>query len=388
MKKRRFTCLLRAAAFAAFASTGCIAAHASPASPAATAPILYTHVTYQPNGVMKSATLFRVNPTNGAITKLTPQIDEVFYLGGSWSPGGTRIVYEHATDPSPYYTQTYGKSQIYTIDGRGGSKLLLTPGADLTQQPVWGPGSTIAFIDVTSGCLSVVRYDGRGLRPLFCPPLPHAEMTTWADPKWSPDGKNIYLQVGQWRKDGLELNLYSFVYRVNAATGVPMLLVSDINAKPQALSPDGTHGVYTDSDSMWLVDFSTGTKTWVTRPGLPYHGAYYGASYSSDGSQIAFSHIYAGNFGIYVMRPDGTDVRLITSEPDVSADQKMQVNESVVGWSADGSRILVNRTCWHLEHGEYVPYPSLRLVDVATHAVTNLPNVKGQAGGTAWYQPH
>lgn len=353
----------------------------------ANAPILYNH----------SGALFRVDPANGAVTKLTAQTAGIYRIEGSWSPHGTRIVYTRASDPAAWNQDVYLKEKLYTISEYGGPAFLLTRGPDRYQQPAWGLGPMIALVDATTNCLSLVRYDGRGLRPLFCPPLIGPENLEWATPQWSPDGKSIFIQTGQLVVVGLGITWNSFIYRVDATNGAGRLLFKWIHDQPQnlAISPDGSHGIYSEADNgtrMVMVDFATGKKT---SAGLGTGGDYYGIRYSPDGSHVAFSHdfsvstpdgSYRGYTGTYVMRADGSQPRLITAEAHSSADQKIQIYESVAGWSGDGSHLLLNRECDHVEHGEYVAYPSIRTVNVATHAVKTYPRVKGWAGDGAWFQ--
>jgi len=354
----------------------------------ASAPILYDH----------AGALFRVNPVSGAIRKLTPQTGGVYRIEGSWSPTGKRIVYTRATDPAPGNPGVYLKAKLYRIDAQGGNALLLTRGPDRHQQPAWGPGPLIALVDATTNCLSVVRYDGRGLRPLFCPPFPHATEVTWSTPQWSPDGKSLLIQAGEFGTQGLDPPWELSIYRVQLATGVGRLLFKHEYIEPTwlTIAPDGKHGIYYEASNgtrMLVIDFVTGSST---AAGLGTGGAYYGIRYSPDGRRVAFSHDivrpdpvlgYRGYNGTYVMRADGSDIRLITAEAQSSIDQTVQIYASVVGWSGDGSHLLLNRICDHLEHGRYVSYPSIRTVDVSTHAVKALPKVKGLAEDGAWFHP-
>lgn len=212
--------------------------------PAIKAPILYTHATYYASDryFMQSAALRRVNPATGLVTPLTPRKNGIFYLGGSWSPNGNRFVYERATEAMN------DRSKLFTADKYGASRMLLTPTLGKYQQATWGPGRLIAFIDATRQCLSAVRPDATGLRTLFCPTfMDNSLEIVWQDPQWTPDGKAIVLQVGQWVESGLALDWYTSVYRVDAATGNARLIFRQKQAEQDmhlAISPDGTHGIY------------------------------------------------------------------------------------------------------------------------------------------------
>lgn len=367
------------------------------------APILFSHPSPDPSAYpdpsplpADSMTLFRVNPANGLVTKLTPQINGIYFLGGSWSAGGSRIVYERLDKAMN------DRSQLYTTDQYGQQTRRITSDLALHQQAVWGPGSWIAFINATTQCLAVVRDTGSDIRTLFCPPFPgNTVQMKLSTPQWSMDGKSIDIEQSLAVKLGLSLDLYSRIYRVNASTGMAQLLyqtpVGD-QAYSVAISPDGTRGIYSgtamDRYRMTLVDFATGEQTFLRPDSVDY-----GVRYSKDGSHIAFTHpngktvpignngafTVIGYVGIAVMRADGTGFQLITNQLQAPR-RGLQVAKTVAGWSSDGSRILVNRHCYNVEHGEQMNYPTLQVVDVRTHATTTLGNAKGDAGTGAWFQ--
>jgi len=352
----------------------------------AKAPILYNH----------DGPIFRVNPATGAIRRLTPSTQGVVRSEGSWSPNGTRIVYTRASDRVAGVYQT---EKLYTIDRDGGSPFLLTRAPGRYHQPAWGPGPMIALVDASSRCLAIVRRDGTGLRPLFCPPFAYTTEVTWLTPQWSPDGRSIIIQAGQWGDQGLEPPWHVLIYRVDAVTGVARLLYrKDDFGEPitLAVAPDGSHGIYLhrggSGPSMSIVDFATGN---ITAARVGPAGTYFSIHYSPDGRRVAFSHddveiypdnTYRGFIGTYVMRAGGSNVRLITSVYTSSIDQKTRNSDMVAGWSGDGSHLLLNHVQSRLEQGRYVDYPTLRTVNVSTHVVKKLDKVKGYAGDDAWFR--
>jgi Tol biopolymer transport system component/O-antigen ligase len=101
-----------------------------------------------------------------------------------------------------------------------------------------------------------------------------------------------------------------------------------------SFSPDGRDLLVTnisdvDGESFILrIDLQTGAVvnlTNVTSGAVPVDDS--GASYSPDGSQIAFSSVVGGDSQIFVMDADGTDVRQLTDDGDVN---------SSPAWSPDG----------------------------------------------------
>lgn len=362
----------------------------TPMSQAAAAPILYTHSTYKPDTTLESATLYRVDPATGAIARLTSQTDGVYHLGGSWSPGGTRIVYARE------YQATHDQSQLYRIDAHGGSSFRLTSGLGKYQQPSWGPTSQIAFIDDAAKCLALVQYDGAGQHVLFCPSLMEGvRELTWTNPQWSLDGKTIYLQFQYYT--GLDSPRYAFAYRVSASTGAATLLFKwqhDDVTRSLAISPNGKQGIYDSDGKMVRVNFETGAQT-TLKVGTGT-GEYIGQQYSPDGSHVAFVHNFEvptpdhtstiEYVGTYVMRVDGTGAQRISAERQSSADYKEFIEENVAGWSSDGSHFLINRTLYRHEQSGLVAYPSLRIVHPSTNTVTPLQNVMGSADSGSWFQ--
>ncbi|MFC5435288.1 hypothetical protein ACFPME_01885 [Rhodanobacter umsongensis] len=411
MDQRQLTAPLFVVLLVAF-SVGAVAAPASapiPESYWANAAILFTHAQFDASGNLQSTALLRANLANGLVTQLTPQIAGTHYRDGRWSPSGQRIVYERASEA------TRDRSQLYTMDQDGGRMRRITPVLGLHQQAVWGPGASIAFVDGTTNCLSVVQADGQRLRTLLCPMFDQMRFPPkWSTPHWSKNGKSVFLEVSQYYKQGLSLYLRSRVYRVNVATGHVTLLANlgestlDYFSQERMISmqfsPNGTRGLYSQSGGgggrIFLADFATGEQKYIDLRGAG-DGASYTAKWSHDGRQIAFTHItvelnyckgkldYIAYIGLYVMDADGSHVRLITKEPFLPASQDRVVFMTVADWSSDDSRILLNRSdSSRVENGEeYVGHPLLEVVTLATHTTKILKSAKGKAGDGAWFQP-
>ena len=362
MKKRPlapclFACLLATLAAPPIASA---ADQADVLPQATTASILFSRSTSWPDDTLRTATIYRIRPSGGLITQLTPKTDDIYYLGGSWSPSGSSIVYEKLK------LATSDRSQLFTIDRNGGSLHRITSGLARHGSAVWGPGAKIAFITQygSQSCLSTVRGDGTNQRDLYC------TLREMATPQWSANGKNLFLHVDYFGS-GLDPQWHSRAYRVNASTGALTLLTAQTMDDPRYLefAPDGSRGIYYDlnetTTSMMQIDFASDTLTSLGDGFLP--------RYSKDGSQIAFSRTtYGGppDFPVYTMlytmHADGSFV------VERTHDHLDGVQYAVDDWSRDGSRILVGRN------------GSLRILDVATESQTPVTN--GYAGRGAWYQ--
>lgn len=88
-----------------------------------------------------------------------------------------------------------------------------------------------------------------------------------------------------------------------------------------------TQVVFTFAGDLWLAPRAGGDAVRLTAgPGRKY-----GAHFSPDGSQIAFTAEYDGNIDVYVMPASGGVPKRITWHP---------FRDDAVGWTPDGKRIL------------------------------------------------
>lgn len=191
---------------------------------------------------------------------------------------------------------------------------------------------------------------------------------TWAmdyHPSWSPDGEWITF-TSERRGDG-----QSDLYRVKTdGTGLETLVSTDSFEDAAVLSPDGTKLAYVSTEgnytaNIWVKDLTTGvaqnlTDTDATRPSKQSPQGHYRPAWSPDGEWIAFSSDrntewtghsdgtgweHTQTLSIYLIRPDGSDLRQLISEDEYSL--------GTPAWSADGSRILFNRVSREDTYGSH-----------------------------------
>jgi Tol biopolymer transport system component len=183
----------------------------------------------------------------------------------AWSPDGSTIAY-------------YGDEAIHLLDTDGSNDRVLAglppvpDGHPPTWMPTWSPdGATIAF---ASKDLWTIRTDGTGLTKIT--DLPEGEFAF--DPSWSPDGTRILFSIGGWETSG----------DGGAQYGGTLHLVS----------PDGSNLTQLTDDVRfwWGADWSPDGRFIVSMMATP------------TGSDDPYD--WAGN-GVYVMRADGSDVRLL-----------------------------------------------------------------------------
>jgi Tol biopolymer transport system component len=222
-----------------------------------------------------------------------------------WSPDGENIVFD-------YLNRGTISLWIVNKDGSGLTRLIDHDGRGAD----WSPdGSRLAFTRVeepSSVRIHVIDADGSNLT-YFEPPAGYWD----SSPAWSPDGTRI-----AFRRDG-----------PLGGNDLSAILVMDADGtNVQEVTAPGT---YSDDDPAWSPDgswiaFSRDAeedphkRVFIVRPdgtGLTNltatldHGA--GTpSWSPDGTKIVFD---GGNWGIYTMNADGSNVTIIDPTSDSAA---------------------------------------------------------------------
>ncbi len=152
-----------------------------------------------------------------------------------------------------------------------------------------------------------------------------------------------------------------------------------------SISPDGKQVVFSWRGDLWRVGAEGGQAVRLTS-----HPADETASaWSPDGQWVAFESTRAGRRNIFVMRPDGGDVRQVTFE---------DATLNLTGFSADGSRILLSGSIEGDVYRSERPYT----VSFEGGPLTRLHGAFGQAaranpdgerfvferGGSSWVRRH
>ena len=222
----------------------------------------------------------------------------------SWSPDGTRIAFR---------SERSGDPEIWMMNADGSDQSRLAAGLS----PAWSPdGSKIAYsgpgtiqcppgdsLDCTG--LSIMNADGSGQHR-----VPNTVGGEY--PTWSPDGRRIAFNSNM--------------------TGDHVMYIVD---------PDGSN----------LVDLSAVDEGWQV-------------DWSPDGSSIIFAssrdQTDPGYDDIYVMRPDGSDIRRLTN-----------LKAYTPAWSPDGKHIVFSA-------------PGLFVMDPDGTDVTPLPTDVGETSLPDW----
>jgi TolB protein len=238
----------------------------------------------------------------------------------SYSPDGRRLA---TTTMASALVRTW--LYVANADGSGARTLFDDP-TQSALAPAWSPtGERIAFglgaffpmpWRYAPAQIAVINSDGSGLRRVTPDDGGNYEF-----PSWSPDGTRLVLRTARRDSKGLS------ILDVDSGVLTPLTPESGTDNLP-AWSPKGDAIAFTSRrDGDWelysIRPDGTGLTRLTNSPGNDAH-----ASWSPDGRWIAFSSARGGfkdemargggggqgATDIFVMRPDGTDVRRLTDD--------------------------------------------------------------------------
>jgi Tol biopolymer transport system component/putative intracellular protease/amidase len=216
-----------------------------------------------------------------------------------FSPDGTQIAFISARG---------GNQDVWIMNTDGGDlhQLTTTPGMEF--HPAWSPdGTQIAFMARrgTNIDVYVINADGTDERRLTDDPALDGQ------PTWSPDGRRIAFvsqRDGNWQ-----------IYSMDADGGaVQRLTHDDTDDSYPKFSPDGaqiayeakTHDGSNDTTELYTMNADGSDVQRLTE------NEYFDSMpvWSADGSQLVFVSDRGGDWSLYRMDADGTNVIQVTSE--------------------------------------------------------------------------
>jgi Tol biopolymer transport system component len=301
--------------------------------------------------------IYIVNVDGTGLRQLSPDVDNNFEyaadFGVSWSPDGTRIVFTRN-----------GKLQVINADGSGFAPLA---NDDYAQTPWWSPdGGRIAYASA-AGDIHIRNADGSHMVVVTSNPAQEFS------PRWSPDGRRlVFVRVG----DDFVTQLYTINVdgtgesRLSTGSGFseyspdwgparprPGVSGVDVEVNPATATLDigesrvlsaivRSHGGailsnapvrWSSSDPAVASVASNGLVTAVGRGAAQIRAAFGNDTGRAQitvaeltlRNRIVFATTENGSFDLGIVRPDGSDRRILTSsnngsrvflDPDISPD--------------------------------------------------------------------
>ncbi len=249
----------------------------------------------------------------------------------AWSPEGNVVSFTQVNDDG---------SSIMTAHSDGSAVSTVVKGSPWALVPSWSPtGKSVAYTDNATGEYQVytARLGGSGVTQVTHAPVG----TTFVGPKYSPDGTLFALAIHQPQDAEGVQDLY--VMNIDGSN-IRRVTVGMNNAESRSWSPDGTRIAFNavvdgvgqiftinlDGTGLTQLTHNPGTTPPFSPGGIfPTMRGDITPAWSPDGTRIAFASDAGGNFDIYTMKPDGSDVIQVTKTPQ---------QELSVGWGRSGSQ--------------------------------------------------
>lgn len=219
--------------------------------------------------------------------------------------------------------------EVFTINPDGSGETVLTDHPLRDGDPSWSPdGTKLAFESFRDGGseVYVMNADGTGVTRLTFNGPAEDRGTSW-----SPDGSQIVYHSARFPAAPGPGHSSLEIIKMNAdGSDQTRLTDNDFQDSLASWSPDGSKIAFNtnrDGDfEIYVMDADGSNQTRLTdSPGEDAH-----PMWSPDGSRITFHSRRTGNLDIFVMNADGSGVTQVTDTPTF---------EFFPVWSPDGTKI-------------------------------------------------
>ncbi|KAF7542199.1 hypothetical protein G7Z17_g11794 [Cylindrodendrum hubeiense] len=257
----------------------------------------------------------------------------------SWSPDGTRVVYEVYE-----WEQRQAEMPLFSWDHEWEYRFMdvfpqfnnATKRLATTEKQLGNASSSVVLTDADYS--DVVRaFDVYDVNSTAAEKSMYASGLSGAfQPAWTADGSKLAVGFGVWFFNRVIYPASLYLFTANGTGNYEKLTDGSLNAGFPSFSPDGTKLVYRLWDwnngplGLHVIDLVTGnssriTNGWDNTPG-----------WSPDGELIVFTrqtNWTSGNsweadrFDICTVKPDGTDLKVLTDS---------EANDAHAVWSPDG----------------------------------------------------
>ena len=298
----------------------------------------------------------------------------------AWSPDGSRVVYHRRLNAPPItWVKTFSRNPRYALTLTGilpafnktGDRFVTTgrpaPGSVL--------GASLVVADANAERSTTVYQDAR--RNVMAP-------------SWSPDGKNILFGIGVYNLffNGFNGQVFKGEDRIEGGAQIAMVDADGSNYREltagannngfPSMSPDGTRIVFrsfgAEGEGLRVMNLTTKAVTNLTQgyDNFPL--------WSPRGDLIMFSRAAGGDYEIYTVHPDGSNVKRLT---------RSKGNDAHMAWSPDGEHIVFASTRMGFkDEGTYTdapqPYGELFVMRADGTMVEQLTDNQWEDGTPAW----